>query len=220
MGLLDLFSKKPTKPYRDESLNHLYELLFCDNLRLYQKPTPPTEYPWPVLLAEAPAPAVLLAIATDDALESRPRLLACRRLTALGEPTGPLTLLGVVVEVALLEGLDVLAAFVDGRARYFNQAGKLLVWETSTAESEQLIALLLAAGRQTVSQIGPWDKQRLPPPAKGLVRMTFLVSDGLYFGQGPFEVLQQDPLGAPVIGAATQLMIYLTEQGLKQSTAQ
>ena len=220
MGLLDLFSKKSAGPYQDEGLNHVYELLFCDNLSLYQKDTPPTEYPWTVLLAATPTAAKLRTLAADTALEARPRLLAYRQLATLGEPLGPPELLGVVVEVALPGGLDVLAAFADGGARYFNQAGKLLVWETSTPESEQLLAQLFAVSRQVVSQIGPWHEKRLPPPTNGLVRMTFLLSDGLYFGQGPFDTMQTDPLGAPVIAAATQLLVYLTEQGLKQPAAQ
>jgi len=36
--------------------------------------------------------------------------------------------------------------------------------------------------------------------------MTFLVSDGLYFGEGPFNALQKDPLGGPVLAKAAQLL--------------
>lgn len=214
MGLFDkIFPKKPA-PYSDATLNHLYEMLFCDNLGLYQKPEPPTEPLWQTLLAEPAAPAALQAVAADATQEGRARLLAYRRLAALGQPTGPPTLLGVVVEVALPGGLDVLASFADGGARYFNQAGKLLVWEASTTESEQLREQLFTAACQTVAHIGPWDKPRLPPPTGNLLRITFLQSDGLYFGQGPFDVMQHDALAAHIIAAATQLMMFLVEQGL------
>ena len=66
-----------------------------------------------------------------------------------------------------------------------------------------------------VNKIGPWDKQRLPPPKAGNVRMTFLVSDGLYFGEGPFAVLQQDSLAGPVLSKATQLLLRAVELGTK-----
>jgi hypothetical protein len=36
--------------------------------------------------------------------------------------------------------------------------------------------------------------------------MSFLVSDGLYFGQGPFNVMQRDPLAGPIIAAGLELL--------------
>lgn len=214
MGLFDQFFPKNPTPYRDEALNRLYNMLFCDDPGLYRNAEPPAVYPWTVLLAEPTDPPALQALAADDAQDARTRLLACRRLAALGAPTGAPTLLGVVVEVALPGGLDVLASFADGGARYFNQAGKLLVWETRTPESEALRQHLFAASQQTVARIGPWDQPRLPPPAGGLLRLSFLLSDGLYFGQGPFETMQHDPLAAPVVAAATRLMQFLVAQGM------
>lgn len=200
-------------PYQNESFNYIYNLLFCDDLALYQKDNKPTAYPWATLLATPPDAAQLQQLAHDPQLESRVRLLAYRRLAALGERITESELLGVVVEVGLEGGLDVLAAYPDGTGRYLNQAEKLLVWEAETPESTQLIGQLLAASRQTARQIGPWLEARRPCPTAGMVRLTFLMSDGLYFGEGPFETLQADPLGGPVIAAATQLLVFLTEHG-------
>ncbi|MGI4864947.1 MAG: hypothetical protein ACRYFZ_13565 [Janthinobacterium lividum] len=211
MGLLDFFSKKPSQPYRNESLNKLYNLLFCDDIALYKTEDHSTDYPWNILLADAPDPAQLAAVAADQKLESRQRLLAHQVLSTIGAPTDTKELLGVVVEVGLPNGLDVLAAFSDGSARYFNQAEKLLVWETSTEQSTHLVNQLFAEGQRVINIIGKWEEKRRPFPKNGFVRMSFLVSDGLYFGEGPFEVLQADPLGSPVIQAATQLMAYLTQ---------
>jgi hypothetical protein len=45
--------------------------------------------------------------------------------------------------------------------------------------------------------------------------MTFLVSDGLYFGEGPFNALQKDPMGGPVLAKATQLVQRAVESALK-----
>jgi hypothetical protein len=122
-------------------------------------------------------------------------------------------LLGIIIEVALQDGLDVLAVFADGSARYINYSEKLTVWETPTETSNALIRQLFAEGIQVVSKIGPWDEPRLSPPPGGEVRLSFLVTDGLYFGQGPIDVLFDDPMGRPVLEAATKVMQFLTEQG-------
>lgn len=212
MGLFNFFSKKPTQPYRNESLNRLYNLLFCDDIALYKTENHSTDYPWDILLAATPAPSQLAAVADDKTLEARQRLLAYRLLSAEGlPPAGRQELLAVVVEVGLPGGLDVLAAFSEGGARYFNQAEKLLVWESRTEHSTQLIDQLFEESLRVVNQIGKWDQKRRPAPQNGVARMSFLVSDGLYFGEGPFELMQADPMGGPVIAAATQLMSYLTQ---------
>ena len=203
----------PYQPYRNESFNTIYNLLFCDNPALYKADNQSTYYPWGAILAETPDRPALRQVAHDTQLEARARLLAYRRLQALGDPDPTQELLGVVVEVGLPNGLDVLAAYPDGSARYLNQAEKLLVWDAATPDSTRLIEALLAASRQTARQIGPWLEARRPYPTAGTVRLTFLMSDGLYFGEGPFEVLQADPLGGPVIAAATQLLVFLTEYG-------
>jgi hypothetical protein len=123
-------------------------------------------------------------------------------------------LLGVIVEVPLEAGLDVLAAYADGSIRYINQTGKLAIFESAPANVAAQAAKLIAASRIVAAQIGPWEKARLPPPAKGRIRMTFLVSDGLYFGEGPFPGMDRDPLAAPVIGEAGRLLQLVVDAAL------
>jgi hypothetical protein len=108
--------------------------------------------------------------------------------------------------------LNVLAAFSDGTARYLNHSEKLLVWETKTDQSNILIGNLFNNSINVINKIGPWDKERKPFPTQGMIRLTFLVSNGLYFGEGRFDVLQKDTMGGPVINCATELMSYLTQQ--------
>ncbi|MEO6390786.1 MAG: hypothetical protein ABIP75_02970 [Pyrinomonadaceae bacterium] len=199
--------------YQNDGIEHIYQLLFCDNLKLFSEShTAPEEYPWDVLFATHPENDQLAEILHNPELETRPKILAARMLSDLGvvEPTRKL--MGVVIEVGMAEGLDVLAAYEDGSARYINYTGKLIVWDTRTAASDQLIQQLFAAGTIVLSNIGPGDGPRRPSPAAGTVRLNFLVSDGLYFGEGPYEVLQQDQMGGPVINAAVKLMGFLTEQ--------
>ena len=142
-------------------------------------------------------------------LESRHYLQAWHFLRELGEsPTDgdAKQLYGVVVEVALDEGLDIVAAYADHSARYLNYSGAAIVWERPDESLDQAIDSLLSAGRMVAAQIGPWEGPRPPAPPKGQLRISMLVPSGLHFGQGPFEALSGDPLGGPVITAAMQLM--------------
>jgi len=125
-------------------------------------------------------------------------------------------LFAVILEVALPEGLDTLAAYNDGSARYINQTGKMIIWETLSTESDELIQHLLSEGKIVASKIGPWDGERRPPPENGMVRMSFLVGNQLYFGEGPFQTLYNDPMGRPVIDAGIALMQFLIQQTEKK----
>lgn len=53
-----------------------------------------------------------------------------------------------------------------------------------------------------------------PHPTKGTARITFLVSDGLYFGEGPMDIIFNDPLASPALTSATELMQYVTEKAV------
>lgn len=203
-------------PYQNPSLNGLYDMLFCDNMEPYQTHhTAPSEQPWATLFSEKPDETALLDVAGDTAQESRVRLLAAHRLRSFSQNMPPLALLGVVVEVALDEGLDVVAAYADGTARYLNHSGSAIVWESPNVESNQLVENVLRHSITVVNQIGPWDGERMAPPSRGTVRLSFLVSGQLYFGQGPVDVFFQDPMAGPVLNATLQLMQYLTSQPRK-----
>ena len=193
--------------YRDPAIDQIYELLFCDDLERYRGDT--SAYPWSVLFASPPNIPDLEKLVNDDEVETRSRILAANLLRSLGKPDDGKHLFGVIVEVGMDEGLDTLAAYEDGTARYINYTGSMIVWENRTTESDELIVDLFAAARNVVEQIGPWDAERLNRPKAGNVRLSFLVSDGLYFGEGPFEDLANDPIGGPVIAAATKLMQFL-----------
>jgi hypothetical protein len=210
--------RPPAGPYKDAATNLIYNLLFCDNLNLYQTNTKaPLVYPYDVLFAEKSAPAALLNIAASHAAVTRTRILAYNRLRSIGHKPDKKELLGVIVEVGLDEGLDVVASYRDGTARYINYTGKLVVWETTTAASEKLTKELFSQSEPILSKIGPWNEPRRPHPAKGNVRITFLVSDGLYFGEGPIDVMFNDQMAGPALSAAGGLMKFLTEQVVKSA---
>ncbi|HMX39352.1 MAG TPA: hypothetical protein PK971_06390 [Saprospiraceae bacterium] len=204
-------------PYQNPSLNGLYDMLFCDNMEPYQtNNTAPEREPWATLFADRPDETDLLDIAQDRAQESRVRLLAAKRLRQVSQQQPSAELIGVVVEVALPEGLDVVAAYGDGTARYLNHGGSAIVWESPTAESNQLVANLFQHSINVVTKIGPWDGARMAPPTAGMARLSFLVSGQLYFGQGPMDVFFQDPMAGPVLSAALELMQYLTTRHAAQ----
>jgi len=210
MGIFDIF-KKSTKPYKDSSTNLVYELLFCDNLDLYKNNSQqPDNYPWDILFSADTAG--LEKIIADPEVESRIKILAYNKLLFNGQKADKKELLGVIVEIGLDNGLDVLASFKDGTARYINQTGKMIIWETSDDISNDLTNKLFDDSYKVVVKIGPWDKPRRPSPEKAIVRITFLVSDGLYFGEGPIDVLFSDPMAGPALSSATDLMKYLTEK--------
>ena len=206
-------STPPFSPYQNPALNELYALFFCDDLSLYQtKHQNPSVEPWKTLFSDTSTEAELLQIAEDQAAESRVRLLAAHCLKSRALQAPKLALHGVIIEVSMDEGLDVLAAFADGTARYLNFSERAIVWESPTAESNQLIQNLIYQSIEVVNRIGPWDGERLAPPEKGMVRLSFLVSGQLFFGQGPMEVFFKDPMAGPVLHAAQQLMQFLTTQ--------
>lgn len=222
MGLFSFFKKADTQrqslinPYRNSSTNLLYNLLFCDNLSLYKENTSkPYTYPFDILFSETSSVTDLQKIIDDEKSEPRIKALAYNRQLTSGHRPGKKELLAVIVEVGLNEGLDVLASFCNGTARYINHTEKTIVWETTDDEAANKITNELFAGSQNIiTQIGPWDKPRRPNPAKGNARISFLVSDGLYFGEGPMNVLFNDPLANPALTKATELMQYLMQKSL------
>jgi hypothetical protein len=101
-------------PYAQPEVNKIYNLLFCDDIALF-KPAK-VEADWQqMLFDEKPDTGALLALAEDEGNESRVRALAYRRLRELGQRVPARKLLGTVIEVPLDNGLDVLAAYADGR---------------------------------------------------------------------------------------------------------
>ncbi len=199
-------------PYQNDGLNHLYELLFCDNEAAFGNNG---AFPWPVLFADPPDAEALLRLANDTNQESRLRALAATKLRSIGGPAPKAELHGVIVEVGMEGGLDVLAAFGDGTARYLNHAEKAIISDAPTEATNSLINNLWHHSINVVTKIGPWDKPRLEPPQSGMVRLSFLVSGQLFFGQGPMDVFFKDPMAGPVLDSAVQLMAYLTEYSTK-----
>ena len=225
MGLFDFLKKTPPQvptqsmiaPYKGSSTNLIYNLLFCDELILYKNNTPqPYTYPFDILFSETSSVADLQKIIDDGTSDPRNKMLAYNRQISQGHKPHKKELLGVIVEVGLDEGLDVLASYSNGTARYINYTERIVVWETTDdTKANEISDELFACSQKIVNQIGPWDKARRPNPTKGNVRLSFLVSDGLYFGEGAMNVLFNEPMAKPALTKATELMQYLTQKSLE-----
>jgi hypothetical protein len=185
--------------YPDDAANKLYNLLFADDADAFE-----------VLSNGDPA-----EVADDQRAESRLRVVAYRLLARRGRPPSDAPpLLGTIMEIALDEGLDTLAAFADGSVRYLNHTGSGSIVEAPGLFASQVEAVLLASKR-VVAAIGPWEGDRLPPPPTGHARLTFLVGGQLYFGEGPFEALARDRLAGPVLAAATTLLQAVVDRSAR-----
>ena len=227
MGLFGFLKKSATNgqpdqismynPYKDSATNMIYNLLFCDNLALYRANTQSSQsYPFDILFSETSTSADLQKIVDDATTDPRLKMLAYNKQMAMGHKPNRKELLGVIVELGLDKGLDVLASFKNGTARYINQTGKVLIWETTEDVTVRgLTNDLFSKSMDIVNQIGPWDKPRKPHPAKGFMRLSFLVSDGLYFGEAQMDTLFNDKLAGPALSVATSLMQYLTQKSVQ-----
>jgi len=203
-------------PYKSESSNRIYNMLFCDNNELFRPDKKfISVYPWNILFSMETDTSELKKIVEDIKIESRIKLLACNKLLLLGIMPENKELLGVIIEVGLAEGLDVLAAYRDGTARYINYSEKMVFWESPSSDSNKIIDNLFKESEIVLKQIGPWDKERLRFPAKGTVRISFLVSDGLYFGQGSVDNFFNEKLSASILKYGNELMTFLINNTTK-----
>jgi len=202
-----LISVSQPQPYTKSEINFIYNLLFCDDLSLFKPRQEQDPVRWQkTLFCDNPDEKAIRELASDSMQESRIRVLAFNWLRLNGYDVPAHQVFGVIIEVPLEEGLDTLAAYSDGSVRYINQTGKLAVFEDGPPEVQAMAKHLVTISEEIVAKIGPWDKTRLTAPSRGNIRMTFLVSDGLYFGQGPFSIMQNDPSAAPIINQATKLL--------------
>lgn len=161
--------------------------------------------------------AALQKITEMPGLESRHYLQAWHFLRSLGvnPPADKAkTVYGVVVEVGMEKGADLLAAYLDHTARYLNYSGSGVIWEHPDDSLDVEMDALLKAGQDVANKIGPWEEPRPPAPTNGNVRLNMLTPSGLHFGYGGFDVLNNEPMGRALISPATQLMQKLTSKNL------
>jgi hypothetical protein len=198
-----LFGAKKTAPaaYAKQELITVYELLFGDD----------TSQGAATMFGDTPDAAVIQAIVADANEESRTRLLAAHWLRTHGHAVPVSEVLGVVVEVPLEGSLDTLAAYADGRVRYINHTGRIAVFEGAPETVAQQAKLLTAAAIPSAA-VSPAVAQRGAPPAPGMVRFSYLSTEGLRVREGGFGDLARDELAAPVLHNAQRLLDLIVTQ--------
>jgi hypothetical protein len=215
-----LKGRKPSPPAGPD----LREVLFGD-VPLAEWAASGTDAPWDLFRTAAEALSrddrgaaerALTAVNATPALESRQYAQAWTSLRALGitPPSADATrVFGVVLDVPVARGRDTLVAYEDGSARYLNFSGAAVVWDAPGADADvsARIAALLDAGRELALRIQPVTYPR-PPLAPGIARISLLTPAGLRYGEGPFDALSRDALGAPIFGAGASLMQVLTRR--------
>jgi hypothetical protein len=197
------------------------DTLFGD-LPLEQWPPTPTDAdaqePWLSFIAArkalargevSGAIAAWLRVITMPDLESRHYLQAWSFLRRNGV-TPPADqagrVLAVILEIPVKNGLDLLAAYRDCTARYYNYSGASVIWEHPDNSLDAIVNTLMSAGEKVVRAIGVGDKPRPPAPLPGQARLNFLTLAGLAFGQAPLAALMADPTAKPVVVAGAVLM--------------
>jgi hypothetical protein len=149
-------------------------------------------------------------VASMPDLESRQTLQAWNFLRGAGvEPPDDQAklVLGVVAEMPVQTGHDVLAGYRDGSVRYLNYSGKVVVVEDRTIIGVQgPLRAWLAIAQDMVHAIGPWDQPALPALPAGHGRILMLTPSGPHFGQAQADALTGDPFAARFLGAAVGLL--------------
>ncbi len=120
--------------------------------------------------------------------------------------------LGVVVDMHPDEGLDTLAGFADGSARYLNHSGAAIVWEVPDEAVGTSVRGLLDAAVEVVRITGPVDGPRPGPPGIGGAMISVLTPGGIHVGAGSIHALSSDSRGGPLIAAASALLARLVER--------
>ncbi len=187
------------------------------------RPSPLATLASAVARQDRPAARVALADVLIRHPESRLWLQAWALAREVGLPLSDTAdrARGVVVEMGLEAGVDTVAGYDDGSARYLAQSGGGVFWEAQASPDVAIVAAidaLLAAGQMVVDGLAPLTHVRPDPPAHGLAAITVLTEAGFHVGIGPADELSQDRLGGPVFDAAVALMVALIDMSQKSGS--
>ena len=191
------------------------DTLFGDLPIAYWAGTDTEELPW-LLFKQAKrhlnsgrqeeAIQALEAITAIPGLESRHYLQAWHFLSQLGVEPASVQVYGVVVEVVMDGGLDLLAVYADHSARYYNYSGSTIIWDQPDDEISAKIDEIIQQGEVIIQYIGPWKGARPAAPVKGRSRLNILTSNGLYFGEADQMILFKDAMAGKTMYAMLDIM--------------
>lgn len=188
---------------------------------------PKAEFPWSNFVEanqaikkndKATAISLLKQITAAEGLATRVHLQAWHSLRSLGE-LPPDSLCGqiqsFIIEKHMDGGLDIIAAYADHTARYWNYTGAGIAWDVRDPDIDPLIDNLLSVGQEIMKTIGTDPGEKLPIPAQGNVRLFMAGFDGSCLGEGPSIQLVRDPMAGYAIGAGNNLMMGILGKAKK-----
>jgi hypothetical protein len=168
------------------------------------------------------ARAMLRTLLAGHGLASHDRLQTWSALRELGEAPDSTLLapLGVVIEVGLDEGLDLLGVYDDCRTSYVNHSGRRVDWDRPDGSLDALVEPVLDAARALPPHMGvPWKGPKRALVLRGQVRLNIVTPAGLYFGEGQHAEMARHLMGGQLLRMATRLMVRLTELPRQQPRA-
>jgi hypothetical protein len=185
-------------PFAVAHANSIYNLLFCDDPALFKDRNGRERF-------DAGAdPANVRKIAEDQNGESRVRALAYNWLRARNETVPAGVWLGVIVEVPVDDGTDVLAAYADGRVRYINHIGAMSFFEDAPPEIVAGAKALVESAAAAGALFEPLPGARTAPT--GDLRFTVLTASGLHIVQGSWQDIGSEPKLDRILNNAIRLL--------------
>ena len=205
MGIFDLFKKKIENQQLNESL---YNCLFADDPKYFSDMRDIECISW-IFSDRIPEIQKLNDWAKDDTIESRLRFLCLYSALKRNLKIDKKIYFGTILEVPVNNGYDILAFYSDKKARYYNFSGAAVIYENGNLNIDSVIDKVNKISIKVCDEIGPWEGGRLPRPNGSTARFTYLMSDGIYFGNGPISELSKDPMGSAILISGAEIMKIL-----------
>jgi len=156
----------------------------------------------------------LRQITDSPEAESRMKLLTCTALRTMGEQSEMQMadeVLGVVIEVPVSTGIDTLAAYQDGRARYINYSGGIIIWEMTDGEISTLAKEVVNNAQELATEFPVVESREATK--EGYYRFSLLTCGGIRSSElAPESVEENNSTLSTVFSKATQLLVALVEQ--------
>jgi hypothetical protein len=161
----------------------------------------------------------LRQILVDPEAEVREKLWVWGALRQLGEKPPPNVadeVQGVVMEVPVDYWIDTLAAYADGRARYLNPKGGLIVWEAMEENRLSTLAKDLIKSAKPLVKKAPIHAKH-KPARDGVIRVTILTYGGIRILEGKdSDILAGRHILSPAVYVGQDLFLALIEAAEKQ----
>ncbi|KAA0992929.1 hypothetical protein [Dyadobacter aurulentus] len=162
-----------------------YDLLFCDQLELYEKRFNTTRHPWDLIFSTMPDQDELSQILCNPNFDARIRLLAAKKLRLLNCTSVANQLLAVVIETNFAEGMEVFAAYKNTCGLFVRKTGKILFQSTAADECLDLLNIIFQKSDSFLQEHGLENIFRNSQTRLGSSRISFLTIQGICAIEAP-----------------------------------